>query len=472
MGSPFPAASEAMTVSLAFVDYLRRNLREAWGQEAAGSDELDAIREILKEGADHISEKFPQDSATLAIYLMKWADFEAHVISDFVAATTKWEQGLQVCPSYAELWLDYARHYRMVGLVDETRAILKRAAGTQLDYPISVTAYWLDFEREAGTLSQYADAIKSCKEVDDKYALLQQQQQMQYVQATGESSQGTFDRKPKGKKPTTDRSKDVASNKKDALPKKKDLPSNKAADKAPKPADPAKRQRDGDGFAMPTPKKPKAQDTSEVGDSNKSATVQSDATSEPPAVKQPPPQKPMFTETATLFVRHIDFSVSEADLHDLFGKFGDIKDVRLKRGHKGDSKGFAYIEYAQQGSADNALVLHNTELKGRKMDVFLSKPPTKEEKERKKQEQLQKATAAAAQKSAPSTTTKPKIPTMMVPPSVKKAARLDIKPKSNASEPKSEANAVMVDETPTTTATQSTNAPKSNADFRKMFLSD
>ncbi|KAL3243779.1 hypothetical protein MRX96_019729 [Rhipicephalus microplus] len=61
-------------------------------------------------------------------------------------------------------------------------------------------------------------------------------------------------------------------------------------------------------------------------------------------------------EKNKLFVKNIPFSVTEKELEELFGKYGELKGVRLVTYRNGHSKGIAYVEYANETSATVALV--------------------------------------------------------------------------------------------------------------------
>lgn len=53
-------------------------------------------------------------------------------------------------------------------------------------------------------------------------------------------------------------------------------------------------------------------------------------------------------EKNKLFVKGLPFSIKESDLKELFGKFGDLKDVRLVTFRNGHSKGIAYVEFEDE----------------------------------------------------------------------------------------------------------------------------
>lgn len=74
--------------------------------------------------------------------------------------------------------------------------------------------------------------------------------------------------------------------------------------------------------------------------------------------------------TKGLFVGDLSSFTTENDLHQLFGTFGSILSVEIKRGRHGDSLLHGFVEYASEASAFSAMqVMHNRKYKGRKMRV-------------------------------------------------------------------------------------------------------
>ena len=75
-----------------------------------------------------------------------------------------------------------------------------------------------------------------------------------------------------------------------------------------------------------------------------------------------------------IYVGNLPYSATEQELTDLFGKFGQIKQVSLIIDKEtGRSKGFAFITFETAESAQSSLALDNTELNGRKLRVNLAK---------------------------------------------------------------------------------------------------
>lgn len=83
----------------------------------------------------------------------------------------------------------------------------------------------------------------------------------------------------------------------------------------------------------------------------------------------------------TCFLRYVtslNYSVTEQDLIELFSPFGELVGVRLATKPGGQSKGFAFVEFANEKAATAAVLSTNgTKLKGRDISVAISNPPKK-----------------------------------------------------------------------------------------------
>jgi len=75
-----------------------------------------------------------------------------------------------------------------------------------------------------------------------------------------------------------------------------------------------------------------------------------------------------------LYIGNLDYDISEEELEDHFAKYGTILQVNIPiNKHTGRTRGFGFITFDEQGEADAALQAHETELKGRKIQVTFAK---------------------------------------------------------------------------------------------------
>ena len=74
-----------------------------------------------------------------------------------------------------------------------------------------------------------------------------------------------------------------------------------------------------------------------------------------------------------LYVGNFPYSVDEAQLRSLFSTYGDITDLALIMDREtGRPKGFAFITFAAQQAAENALELNGRDLGGRPLKVNMA----------------------------------------------------------------------------------------------------
>ncbi|GAA6013848.1 hypothetical protein JCM11491_000444 [Sporobolomyces phaffii] len=73
-----------------------------------------------------------------------------------------------------------------------------------------------------------------------------------------------------------------------------------------------------------------------------------------------------------VYVSSLAKFVKEDELRKAFEPYGTIKGIRLVTDDKGDCKGFAFVEYEEEASAQAALALNNHELRKRRMAVTIA----------------------------------------------------------------------------------------------------
>jgi len=77
-----------------------------------------------------------------------------------------------------------------------------------------------------------------------------------------------------------------------------------------------------------------------------------------------------------LYVGNLSYSTTEANLSELFGAFGEVTSVTLITDRmSGRSKGFAFVEMAEQDAAQKAIdQLNGKEVDGRALKVAEARP--------------------------------------------------------------------------------------------------
>lgn len=97
----------------------------------------------------------------------------------------------------------------------------------------------------------------------------------------------------------------------------------------------------------------------------------------------PPQQFPSYQQNAasraasteadprSIYVGHLDYNATEDDLRNLFGQFGPVQRVTIRRDyHTKQSKGFAYVEFSDDRVAQNALSMNGKEFMGMQLKVM------------------------------------------------------------------------------------------------------
>ena len=85
-------------------------------------------------------------------------------------------------------------------------------------------------------------------------------------------------------------------------------------------------------------------------------------------------------ERNKLFVKGLPYKATKESIQELFGQYGEIKDVRIVTLRNGHSKGIAYVDFVNDNEASKAIVkLDNYVMDGRTISVAISQPPKKKE---------------------------------------------------------------------------------------------
>ena len=76
-----------------------------------------------------------------------------------------------------------------------------------------------------------------------------------------------------------------------------------------------------------------------------------------------------------LYVGNLNYSTTDKDLYDLFGPYGEVRSVNLiKDKFTGQSKGFAFVEFAGADQAEKALEQNGKDFMSRSITVSEARP--------------------------------------------------------------------------------------------------
>jgi cold-inducible RNA-binding protein len=80
-------------------------------------------------------------------------------------------------------------------------------------------------------------------------------------------------------------------------------------------------------------------------------------------------------EFMKLYVGNLSYNISEDQLRDLFARFGNPDSAQIITDRSsGQSKGFGFVEFANDNEAKAALSLNGTEFGGRNLTVNQARP--------------------------------------------------------------------------------------------------
>eukprot|EP00879_Flechtneria_rotunda_P024667 GHRR01026168.1.p1 GENE.GHRR01026168.1~~GHRR01026168.1.p1 ORF type:complete len:187 (+),score=58.65 GHRR01026168.1:313-873(+) len=75
-------------------------------------------------------------------------------------------------------------------------------------------------------------------------------------------------------------------------------------------------------------------------------------------------------DTRSVFVNNVDWGATPEELQQHFASCGTVNRVTILTDKFGHPKGFAYIEFLEADAVDNAIMLDNSELRGRQIKVM------------------------------------------------------------------------------------------------------
>lgn len=78
-----------------------------------------------------------------------------------------------------------------------------------------------------------------------------------------------------------------------------------------------------------------------------------------------------------IYVGNLPYSVTDEELKEHFGQYGDIQEVKIITDFEGRSKGFGFITFEEQTAAQESLASDGNELSGRQMKVNMAREDKK-----------------------------------------------------------------------------------------------
>ncbi|XP_005612564.3 squamous cell carcinoma antigen recognized by T-cells 3 isoform X1 [Equus caballus] len=371
LSAGFIQATDYVEIWQAYLDYLRR--RVDFKQDS--SKELEELRAAFTRALEYlkqeVEERFNESGDPSCMIMQNWARMEARLCNNMQKARELWDSIMtKGNAKYANMWLEYYNLERAHGDTQHCRKALHRAVQCTSDYPEHVCEVLLTMERTEGTLEDWDVAVQK---TETRLARVNEQR----IKAAEKEAALTQQEEEKAEQRKRARAE------KKALKKKK---KTRGGDK--RKADEGEEKEWGDDEEEQPSKRrrlgnsvPPAGDAqgleAQTGLFGKSAPGDVDSPSKQKeraaALKRDMPKvlHDSSKDSITVFVSNLPYSMGEpaAQLRPLFEACGEVVDVRPIFSSRGDFRGYCYVEFKEERSAQQALELDRKDVEGRPMFV-------------------------------------------------------------------------------------------------------
>ncbi|GMI81903.1 EMBRYO DEFECTIVE 140 [Hibiscus trionum] len=344
----FSTLEEYLDLFLTRVDGLRRRISSASGDDVLN---YSMIRESFQQAADYLSPHMKNTGGLLRLHAY-WAHLELKLGNDLNAARGVWENLLKSCGSMLEAWQSYIAMEIELDHINEARAIYKRCYSKRFSGTGSedICHSWLRFEREFGTLEDLNHAEQKVTPRLEELQLFRLQQESKCL--TGATDQR------------------VQTLKNTAREKRKS--SSSAIDNQ----SPPKQQK-----YTSQNKKPHAKENTqglnlaEVNDGEEKKGKVEEQVNEKQMKDSKPAKSRLYTDQCTAFVSNMNITTKDEDLHQFFSDVGGVTAIRiLLDKFTGKSRGLAYVDFEDDEHLAAAVAKNKQMLLGKKLSIARSNP--------------------------------------------------------------------------------------------------
>ncbi|XAR56245.1 hypothetical protein NMG60_11036649 [Bertholletia excelsa] len=451
----FSSFDEYLDIFLTRVDGLRRRILRA-GEAGNGLD-YGLIRETFQRASDYLSPHLKGTDTLLQMHSY-WARLESNLGKDLVAARGVWENLLKMSGSILEVWRGYIAMEIEMGNINEARSLHRRCYSKRFPGTGSedICHLWLRFEREYGTLEDFDHAVQKVTPRLEELQLFSLQQESKNVGTTTNQSDSSLKKIARGKRKH-------ASN---------------VADEQPS----AKRQKDGFSNVKKAHEEIKCEEKSSL-DTKKVEKVHDGKTSSTYGKeKKDTPEKPKHGDQCTAFVSNLSLQATYDDLRGFFSDVGGVLAIRiLKDKYTGKSRGLAYVDFSDNAHLDAAVAKNKQKFLGKKLSIARSDPKQRRNRDPVKQDthmehgQVNEQTSKAGesdskdQSDVSGATRRPQSGSANC---GRKEIDVELKGKNTFAVPRAVRPLGWTDKSKpkTEAAPEEDQTPKSNDEFRKMFL--
>uniref|UniRef100_A0A667ZV56 Spliceosome associated factor 3, U4/U6 recycling protein n=1 Tax=Myripristis murdjan TaxID=586833 RepID=A0A667ZV56_9TELE len=440
LNAGFIQATDYVDIWQAYLDYLRRRV------DFKSSKELEELRAAFSRSLEYmkqdVEERFSESGDPSCTIMQIWARIEALHCKNMQKARELWDSIMtKGNAKYANMWLEYYNLERSYGDPIHCRKALHRAVQCTLDYPEHVCEVLLNFERVEGSLEDWDVAVQKTEtrlnrineqraKMAEKEANLARQEEEKAEQrrkAKGEKKnqkkgqkgmragekrkaepddyQNEWDEES-GKQRLTYMETETGLQQNDKPELRNDNNSVFISNLAYTLEEPEGKMRTL--FETCGPLKEVRPVFSNKGTFKGYCYVQFESQASVPLAlkldRQEVEGRPMFVspcvdkntnpdfkvfkynssmEKHKIFVSGLPFSCTKEELEEVCKNHGTVKDVRLVTYRSGKPKGLAYVEFADEAQASQAVLkMDGMVLQDNKISVAISNPPRRNLKEK------------------------------------------------------------------------------------------
>ncbi|XP_052192955.1 uncharacterized protein LOC127801673 isoform X2 [Diospyros lotus] len=352
----FSSFEEYLDIFLTRVDGIRRRISQAG--EAGDALDYALIRETFQHAFDYLSPHLKGTDALLRMHSY-WARLESKLGNDLVAARGVWESLLKNSGSALEAWQGYIAMEIEMGNISEARSLYRRCYSKRFPGTGSedICHLWLCFEREFGTLEDFDYALQKVTPRLEELQLFRLQQESKNIDTINNlrepSKKSARERKRQGQniadeQPTAKRQRDTVSN----------ITKARERDKAPEDLVEANKI---ESFPVHDVK------TSTIHEKEKKDFI---------------PEKHKYNDQCTAFISNLSLKATYDDLRGFFSDTGGVVGIRiLKDKYTGKSRGLAYVDFSSDAHLIAALEKNRKMFLGKKLSIARSDPKQGRKKE-------------------------------------------------------------------------------------------
>ncbi|XP_063971619.1 squamous cell carcinoma antigen recognized by T-cells 3-like isoform X1 [Lytechinus pictus] len=397
----FSGASDYLQLWQTYVNYLRRRIQ--WDQEY--EEDMEIFRKTMERAIIYQAKYFDAEgdpSSSLQRYL---AFVEAKYCQNVTRMRELWNDIMSMGhANQAQMWLQYVNLERRFGDTKHVRKTFHRAIHSVSDWPETVFEAFLNFEREEGTLETWCSAVKrvetQMKRVTEQRNRAAEQEASWTRQAEERATENRS--RQRNEKKGGKRSFDEPGTNKQSHKKQK---RNPVPDSNPRPESrvdggtgPSTSSPSAPVFKVPQLPAPRLEPNDEGAKSVSDRVKDIDMEDIPEEKglldqsvefqmhmnpKKKKPERDGNNDRRTIFVKNLDYNLTEERIRNVFSECGAIKDVRMVTNYQKKFKGFCYVEFKDQESAKKALKKDRETINNRPMYVDPSKDKSVATKEQK-----------------------------------------------------------------------------------------